>query len=226
MRARKLGTITIGQAPRADITPILDAALPREVERLHVGLLDGLTRAEIAARFATRPGQPELITRLLDGSVVTIDRAAAGEAAKAKLAELEAKGCTTILLLCTGQFAALSTRAAWLVEPDHIVPPAVAALAEAHQVGVVVPLPSQVASEGGKFSGLRRPPIYGVASPYAEGDQALAEAARRLRAEGAEVLLMDCMGFVERHRRIAADAAGCPVILSNALIAKLTAEVV
>ena len=42
MRARKLGTITIGQAPRPDITPILDAAIGPEVARLHVGLLDGL----------------------------------------------------------------------------------------------------------------------------------------------------------------------------------------
>ena len=39
------------------------------------------------------------------------------------------------------------------------------------------------------------------------------------------MLVMDCMGFVEHHRRAAAEGAGCPVILSNALIAKLTAEV-
>jgi len=36
---------------------------------------------------------------------------------------------------------------------------------------------------------------------------------------------MDCMGFVERHRQEAA-AAGLPVILSNALIAKIVSEVV
>jgi protein AroM len=36
---------------------------------------------------------------------------------------------------------------------------------------------------------------------------------------------MDCMGFVERHRRDAA-TAGLPVILSNALIAKIVSEVV
>lgn len=42
MTSRKLGTITIGQAPRADITPILDAALPPTLPRRHVGLLDGL----------------------------------------------------------------------------------------------------------------------------------------------------------------------------------------
>ena len=35
---------------------------------------------------------------------------------------------------------------------------------------------------------------------------------------------MDCMGFVERHRREAREA-GLPVILSNSLIAKLVSEI-
>jgi len=225
MRSRKLGTITIGQAPRPDITPILDAAIGAEVARLHVGLLDGLDPQAIAARFAPRPGRPELITRLLDGTVVTIDREAAQEAARAKLDDLERQGCTTILLLCTGQFTGLTCRTAWLIEPDRIVGPAVAALAGDRQVGVVVPLASQTGSEAGKWSVLAHPPRYAVASPYAANTGTLAEAARTLRAEGADLLVMDCMGFVEPHRAAAAAAAECPVILSNALIAKLTAEV-
>ena len=67
--ARRLGTITIGQAPRPDITPIIDAAIGAGVPRQHVGLLDGLGGEEIS-RFRSRPGQPELITRLLDGRAV------------------------------------------------------------------------------------------------------------------------------------------------------------
>jgi protein AroM len=225
MRARKLGTITIGQAPRPDITPILDAAIGADIPRLHAGLLDGLTRQEVAARFAPAAGRAELITRLLDGTVVTIDRQAAQQAAQVRLAELEAAGCTTILLLCTGQFAHLACRTAWLVEPDRIVPPAVAALAGERQVGIMVPLASQVASEAGKWAGLARPPICAVASPYAGDDAAVAAAGRELAGRGAELLVMDCMGFVEHHRRAAIEGSDRPVILSNALIAKLTAEV-
>jgi protein AroM len=225
MPARKLGSITIGQAPRPDITPILDAAIGAGVARQHVGLLDGLSREAIAAGFAAVPDRPELITRLLDGSVVIIDRGAAEAAAAEKLGELEAAGCTTILLLCTGQFAKLACRRAWLLEPDRIVPPAVAALAGDRQVGIVVPLASQIASEGGKWAALARRPIYAVASPYAGDAGAVKDAARSLRAQGADLLVMDCMGFVEHHRKEATEGAGCPVILSNALIAKLTAEV-
>ena len=56
MTIRKIGTLTIGQAPRSDITPILEAALPPHVECLHAGVLDGLDDAAVAARFAPQPG--------------------------------------------------------------------------------------------------------------------------------------------------------------------------
>ena len=225
MSPRKLGTITIGQAPRPDITPILDACIDAEVARVHVGLLDGLDRDQIAARFAPAEACPVLITRLLDGSSVTVDKRAAEAAAQAKIRELEAQGCTTILVLCTGEFAHLDSQV-WLIEPDRILAPAVAALTQDRQLGIVVPLRQQIESEAAKWRTLSRAPICAAASPYSDDETSLARAARDLRDRGADVLLTDCMGFVERHRRAAAEASGLPVILSNALIAKLTAEVI
>ena len=71
----KLGTITIGQAPRPDITPILERHLPPATACVHAGLLDGLARDEIEQRYAPRAGQATLITRLLDGSSVVVDKA-------------------------------------------------------------------------------------------------------------------------------------------------------
>lgn len=221
----KLGTLTIGQAPRADITPILDAVLDAGLPRRHAGVLDGLSRDEIARDFAAEPGQPVLITKLLDGSAVVIDRARTEKAAQRKLAMLEAEGCGTILMLCTGHFESLRTDKARLVEPDRILPPAVAALIQGAQLGIVVPLAEQISSEAGKWGPLGRPPIYAAASPYGGEGASVADAARELAGRGAEILLMDCMGFVEWHRREAA-AAGLPVILSNSLIAKLVSEIV
>lgn len=221
-----LGTITIGQAPRADITPILQAALPAGVRTVHAGVLDGLTAREIDARYAPRPGQPLLVTRLLDGNAVILDKAAVQDALAGKIAELEASGCTVILVLCTGEFHGLGARQAWLVEPDRIVPPAAAALAGDRQVGIILPLQEQAASEAGKFSLLARPPLCEAASPYGQDLRAVEQAARTLRERGAQMLLMDCMGFVEAHRAAARRASGLPTLLSNALIARLVAELV
>lgn len=221
-----LGTVTIGQAPRADITPILQAALPPGTRQRHAGVLDGLSREQIAQRYAPRPGEPMLVSRLLDGSSVILDKAAVSVTLKEKLAQLEAQGCTVILILCTGEFHGLASQRAWLVEPDRIVPPAAAALAGDRQVGIIVPLAEQALTEADKFSVLARAPLCAAASPYDDALPTLEDAARQLREQGAQMLLLDCMGFVEEHRAAARRATGLPVLLSNALIAKLTAELV
>ncbi len=221
----KLGTLTIGQAPRADITPILDAVLAPGLPRIHAGVLDDLSRGEIEEGFAAVSGKPVLITRLLDGSSVIIDRARTEAAAQHRLDALEAEGCTTILMLCTGHFETLATKRARFLEPDRILPPTVAALTRGARLGIIVPLAEQIDSEAGKWAPLASLPLYAAASPYQAGLDAVSAAARDLRARGAEVLLMDCMGFVESHRQAAA-AAGLPVILSNSLISKLASELV
>src|SRR5947207_11454866 len=75
MRQRVLGTLTIGQAPRPDVVPIIDRYVPAEVRRIHGGVLDGLSHAEIAARYKPEGGEPELVTRLQDGTEITLSRA-------------------------------------------------------------------------------------------------------------------------------------------------------
>jgi protein AroM len=220
-----LGTITIGQAPRADITPILDAALRPNLVRRHVGLLDGLTRPEIAARYGRRPDRAVLVTRLLDGTEVVLDKESAEAAIQQQINLLEEAGCTTILLLCTGHFPELQAQKAALVTPERILVPTLTALSAGRQVGLLVPLPEQIATEGTKWGRIGRPPICAAVSPYTAGDEMLVRAATTLRDAGAELLMTDCMGFTEHHRRVASQASGLPVILANAVIAKLLAEI-
>jgi protein AroM len=221
-----LGTITIGQAPRSDITPILSKYLPSNVKCSHVGLLDGLTRAEITQDYSPEEGAPTLVSRLLDGSSVVVSKSKVRSLMNKKIDALQAQGCSFILLLCTGEFEDLASKGTWLLEPDRIVSPCVAAIAGDRQVGVVVPLVSQVKSEGGKWNTLAKAPICAAASPYADGTETLESAARNLCEQGAELLVLDCMGYVEMHRDVAARASGLPVILSNTLIGRMTAELV
>lgn len=220
---RMLGTVTIGQAPRPDLAPLLDRHLPADVRQLHRGALDGLDPAEIAARYAAAPGEPVLVTRLLDGRAVDLSRARIEPAVQRRIAALDAEGCAVILLWCTGTFAGLSCRGAWLVEPDRIIPPLVAALAGERRLGVLVPHAGQIDSESGKWQVLTRPPLFAAASPYAADAAAVSAAARDLAGRGAEAVLLDCIGFVGRHKQAAA-ASGLPVLLSNALVAKAVGE--
>jgi protein AroM len=221
-----LGTLTIGQAPRPDVTPILDRHVPTSVKRIHRGLLDGLSRNEIADAYAAEAGDAVLVTRLSDGSSVQLSAEKVHSVLQGKLDALEAEGCDIVLLLCTGAFEGLRLKRAFLLEPDRIIPPAVAGLARDRQLGIIVPVASQISSESGKWTALERAPIFASASPYAATADAVAAAGVSLARRGAEALLLDCIGFVELHRRTLAHACGLPVILSNALMAKIIGEMV
>ena len=68
---KSLVTLTIGQSPRSDIMPLLTEFLPGE-QTDHVGLLDGLSEAEIAARYAPDAQDGVLVSRLQNGAQVRL----------------------------------------------------------------------------------------------------------------------------------------------------------
>src|SRR5438477_592840 len=74
MREKVLGTLTIGQAPRPDVVPIIDRHVPAGVRRIHRGVLDGLSHAEIDRRYGAGPGEAALVTRLTDGRIAELSR--------------------------------------------------------------------------------------------------------------------------------------------------------
>ncbi|HKS88563.1 MAG TPA: AroM family protein [Stellaceae bacterium] len=223
MKGRVLGTLTIGQAPRPDVTPIIDRHVPAAVRRIHRGVLDGMARAEIDARYRPEGGEAVLVTRLADGSEVALSRRRMQDGVQEELTGLEGAGCDAILLLCTGTFAGLGCNRAWLVEPDHIIPGVVAGLIDHRQLGVIVPIAGQIESEAEKWRGLARTPLFATASPYSAPSETLRDAGASLKAGGAAALLLDCIGFTEQHRATLMPL-GLPVILSNAVVAKALGE--
>ncbi len=216
-------TLTIGQAPRTDIMPLLDEYLPRE-QVSHTGLLDGLTREQIELRFAPEPGEDVLVSRLLDGTQVRLASSRVEPALQEKIDWLESEGCETILLLCTGEFHHLKAKNALLLEPDRIIPPLINGIVGSHQVGIVVPVTEQIEHQAGKWLKLAKKPCYATASPYLANEQTLIKAALSLKEQGAQVVLLDCIGYQRRHADIIQQHIDVPVLLSNSLVVKLAAE--
>jgi protein AroM len=213
-----VGFLTIGQAPRPDLSGAIEAALPDGVGTLHAGVLDGLDRAEAERLYGAVPGRPTLISRLADGQSIALDADAVGAGLQEQLTSLEDAGSEIVVVLCTGEFPGLHARRARLIEPDALITTYVSTLLGGAQVGVIVPLPEQVAEARDKWGRLAPAPVFGVASPYADDATGVVTAARDLVSAGAEAIVLDCMGYSDRHRD-AARAGGitAPVLTSGAV---------
>ena len=93
----RVGTVTIGQAPRTDVTPDLMKILGAEVELIEAGALDGLSSEQIAA-MAPRPGDYVLVTRMADGTSVKICERAVTPLLRQKIAAHFAAGIPAVNL--------------------------------------------------------------------------------------------------------------------------------
>lgn len=217
-----LGTVTLGQTPRPDVMPRFETHLPAGVAVRHVGVLDHLPDADITARFKPRPREQRFLTRLADGRALEVDAAAAEAGVQRRILELEDDGCSVITVLCAGVFRGLRARRAWLIQPDRILPGLVSGMVGARRVGVLSPLPVPLDAARRKWSPLQIPPGLATASPYADGDDAFTAAVLDLKRAGADVLLMDCLGFGVRHRDVARRVTGLPVLLALDLVARVT----
>src|SRR5260370_763795 len=132
-----------------------------------------------------------LVTRLSDGSSVQLSAQKVHCALQGRLDALEADGCNIVLLLCTGAFEGLRLSRGFLLEPDRIIPAAVAGLIRDRQLGIIVPVASQITSESGKLKALQRPPILSASSPYTDTLDVVAADGVSLARRRAQALLLD-----------------------------------
>ncbi|MFD5319304.1 AroM family protein [Streptomyces sp. NPDC127098] len=225
-----LGLVTIGQAPRADLRPDAEPLLG-DVRMVEHGALDDdrFDDPETRRLVGPAPGEPPLVSRLRDGGSVLLGHDALLPRMERAVARAERDGATATLLLCTGHFPAVrATRPLLYAEP--LVQRAAAAIVGADPVGVVCPHPDQAADVTRRWQDALPGGVVraAAADPYAPEERALAEvatAAERLAAAGSRWLVLDCIGYTERMRRAATEAAGRPTLLARAIAVRLAAEV-
>jgi protein AroM len=228
---RRIGVLTIGQAPRDDTVPHLRPLLG-DVEILERGALDGLSPGDIAD-LAPKPSPPDLhggapdmplVTRLADGSEVTVGKRAILDRLQQAITDLEAERVDATLLICTGTFPKFDHTAP-LMLADQLLVGAVRAIAGHGRVAVLCPLASQEQMTHEKWAPVVGPVEVASASPY--GDRAaVVEAAVKFASGEAEFVVLDCIGFDEDHRRSVREACGRSVLLARSLVGRLAGEAV
>lgn len=220
----KAVVLTIGQAPRSDVEPQISKWLDPLMDVKQVGALDGLSIEQITEKFEPVSGEVVFTSRLRDGQSVRLSAARIEHTLQQKITECEAEGCDLIILLCTGVFPYLHSTKALLIEPERVLSPAIARMADHAKLGIMIPLPEQ------KQELLMKWETYGVkvlieaASPYTSSLAEIGAAATRLAEAGAQIIVMDCMGYAAAHRQAVKEATNKPTILSNELLFKMISE--
>jgi protein AroM len=218
-----VGLVTIGQSPRPDVVPDMAAIIGPGIEVREAGALDGLARGAIAALAPT--GSDEiLVTRLQDGTPVFLGKEKIVGLVEQRIAELERDGARLTALLCTGAFPRLRgghTR----VQPHPVLLGTLRGLSWPGRLGVLTPSVPHVPQTDARWRRDGFDPVVAPLSPYEEEDPAaLARAAEAMRAGGAGLVVMDCMGFRRKTRDELRGLTGVPVLLANLLVARVIAE--
>lgn len=217
-----LGTLTIGQSPRGDLIPELRAVLAADVEIIEAGALDGMTLDEVR-RIAPGPGDQVLVTRMADGTPVKIAERHILPRMQRQIDGLVERGADIVALVCTGEFPDFTCRKI-LVRPQKVLYHLTAALSSGLSLGVVVPAEEQIRDAERRWRGAAATVKAEAASPYADPGL-VRRAAAVLKAWGADLVVMDCIGYTLEMRESIKRETGMSLILARSVLARALAEI-
>jgi protein AroM len=221
---KMIGTVTIGQSPRTDVTPEIASILGADVEIREAGALDGLSK-EAIAKLAPEKGDYVLVTRLTDGSSVQVAERHITPRIIEKINGHFRDGVPLVFLLCTGEFPGFDT-GGLLIRPQKILFHAVAAVGEGLKLGIMTPSPDQVEQSERRWRQVS-PAVKSVpSSPYVEGMEAAKRAAQELKDWGAQLVVMDCIGYTFPMQEAVREIAEKPVVLARGIAARVVKELV
>ncbi|EEJ8001525.1 AroM family protein [Salmonella enterica] len=218
-----LAILTIGVVPMSEVLPLLTEYID-EQHITHHSLLGKMSREDVMADYAVEPGDDPLLTLLNDNQITHVSRQKVERDLQSVVEVLDNQGYDVIILMSTAAIKSMAARNSILLEPLRIIPPLVASIVDGHQVGVIVPVAELLAAQEKKWQVLQMPPVYSLANPVHGSEQQLINAGQALLDQGADVIMLDCLGFHQRHRDILQQALDVPVLLSNVLIARLASE--
>ncbi|MGN4123982.1 AroM family protein [Lysinibacillus sphaericus] len=192
MMHSKMAIVTIGQAPRQDMA---DDILQFKKDGLHVtefGVLDLLSSSEIAALAPSVQNLDFLVTLLANGAQVKLSKNKLLPFIQKRIDDL--REYTWILLMCTGDFSNTLVGKNLLL-PDRMMTHLVKGIQTDLKLGLIGPEPEQLDSVTDKWRKAKFEFSYAASSPYHYNEKDLLAKAKALHLQGAEMLILDCMGY-------------------------------
>lgn len=219
----KIGAVTIGQAPRVDVTADILRIFDDSLELVQAGGLDGLTREEIA-EFAPGKDDYVLVSRLQDGSSVTFAERYILPRLQDAITKMEEEGCSLIMMFCTGSFPeTLSTKKIPMIYPCELLNRLVPLMTKKSSIICMTPSPLQTEQCENKWRNYVKEVKAIAASPYGEWE-ALEQAAEEVKNIDADLIVLDCIGYTQKMKEMFAEKTGKKVVLPRTLLARVVSE--
>jgi protein AroM len=219
----KVGAITIGQSPRDDVIPEIKQVTGSTIDFIECGALDGLSLNHVK-QLAPQTGDYLLVTRMRDGTAVTLAKKHIVPRLRECVLKLEAEGAEVVIMLCTGIFPDLAVTKL-VLKPDRLLEQTVKAILDKGTIGVITPLQDQIIQTRRKWERFGFHVIVDHALPYATENQVTA-AALRLAKTKVDLIVLDCIGFNNMMKRVVRHLTQKPVLLPRTLLARMILELV
>ncbi|MGV9169829.1 MAG: AroM family protein [Promethearchaeia archaeon] len=219
---KKVGMITIGQAPRSDVMADIDKILGPDIQDVHCGALDDLSMTEINA-LEPSPGEELLVTRLRDGTEVELGHNKIIEQMSRCIKRLTPE-VDLIAILCTGELPELESTIL-MVKPSNVMSHLLQSLLHSGKLGVLIPNPAQKEVVEKKWGHKGLEVFVQSLSPYQEEDrQELGKIAHRFRSGSVDLIVLDCIGYSQELSDFLKKETHIPVLLSRTIVARVIRE--
>lgn len=219
----KIGILTIGQSPRVDVIPDVVNVLGNEIEIIEHGILDKFTEEEAIGGLYPEKNDTVLVSRLRTGREIKMAEGKVYTLVQEYISLMESENIHKVLLLCTGKFPDFKFNGI-LVKPFDIVHSVVKSLANDRKIGLIVPNEDQICSSTEFWGETGVDVLAKSASPYDEDTLKLAKASEKFKDEDVSFIVLDCMGYSVKMKKIVQERSDKPVILSRTIVARVIKE--
>lgn len=211
-RTPRIAVITMGQTPRPDVMHELRTILG-DLPYSEFGVLDGVP-LKVVEEMTPCADEPSFFTRLRDGRHVILEAEGVARRTAALVEHVDGLGYDLLILAMTGIRARLSTRTP-LIHGQYAVEAWVSALTAGNsRIGIIIPLAGQgtLLAEAG----------YGTMLQSSHATTSGSHAAHLLdaigRVSGADLIIMNSIGYTEEMAEQVAEASGKPVVTACRII--------
>ena len=223
MKDKRIAVLTIGQSPRVDVMPDIEAILGDEIQIIEYGILDPYEEEEAIEALKPKEGESILVSRLASGRGILMSEEKVHLLVQESISMIENMGIQKLLLLCTGEFPDYEYNGL-LMKPYDIVHNIVKSLAGDKKVGIIVPDEKQKNKAYENWGKTKVDIVPKSASPYIGDFTDLINVSDEFKEEEVSFIVLDCMGYSSEMKKIVQERSEKPVILSRTIIARVIKE--